>query len=312
MPLLRALASILYSSDQYAKAATAIQRYLDAGGDDAQLRELLPQAYYLAKDYPAAAKGYRVQVDAAYAAGKLPPEKALRLLASAYAQANDDTSYVWALEHLAIAYPKADYWKELVSRAQHSGEKMSDRAFLDSFRLKAAVLGDVSDSDRLTFAMLASRAGFPAEAKKILDDGFAKKAFTGADLGEATKLRESVTRGAAQDRSQRGTAETAAKAAKDGNALVNQGFLEVLEGDPQPGLALMEQGFAKGGLKFQEEDKLHLGIAQYRAGRGADAQATFKSVGGTGGLTALAHVWVLFIQSQQQAPVTAAAASAAK
>jgi len=302
LPMLKALASVLYASEQYPKSAVAIQRYLDAGGDDAQLRDLLPQALYLAKDFPAAAKGYRGQVDAAYAAGKLPPEKTLRLLASAYSQSNDDVSYVWALEHLAVAYPKPDYWKELISRAQHA-EKMSDRVYVDSYRLKAAVLGDVSDGDRLTYAQLALRAGFPAEAKKTLDDGLAKKAFNGADVAEATKLRDQASRGAAQDKAQRAANESSAKTAKDGNALVNQGLLEVLEGDAQPGAALMEQGFAKGGLKFQDEAKLHLGYAQWRAGRPADALATFKGVTGTGGLVPIAHVWILYTQSQLQSTV---------
>ena len=312
LPLLKALASVLYSSEQYAKAVGAIQRYLDAGGTDAQLRDLLPQSYYLAKDYPNAAKAYRAQVDAAYAAGKVPTEKTLRLLASAYSQSNDDDGYTSILERLAVAYPKPDYWKEVVSRAQHA-EKLSDRVYVDGYRLKAAALGDVSDSERLSYAALAARAGFPVEAKKVLDDGFAKKAFTGADLADATKQREQATRAAAQDKAQRATSEAAAKAAKDGNASVSQGFLEVLEGDAAQGATLMEQGIAKGGLKFPEEAKLHLGIAQYRAGRTADALATFKTVSGTGGLVPLAHAWGLLAQSQLQASVSpGAAASAAK
>jgi hypothetical protein len=311
LPLLKARASILYSSEQYAKASVAIQRYLDAGGDDAQLRDLLPQTFYLAKDYTNAAKAYKTQVDATYAAGKVPTEKTLRLLASSYSQANDDTGYLAVLDHLAVSYPKADYWKELVSRALHS-EKMSDRVYVDSYRLKAAVYGDVADSDRLTYATLAMRAGFPAEAKRVLDDGFAKKAFTGADLGDATKLREQANRGAAQDKAQRAASESAAKAAKDGNALVNQGFLETLEGDAPSGVALMEQGIAKDTLKFPDEAKLHLGQAQLRAGRTADAVATFKGVTGGGGLSSMAHVWMLFAQSQLQgaaAPVASASAA---
>ena len=311
LPLLKALASVLYTSEQYPKASVAIQRYLDAGGDDAQLRELLPQTFYLAKDFAGAAKAYKAQVDATYAAGKVPSEKTLRLLASACSQANDDNGYVGALERLAVAYPKTDYWKELVSRALH-GEKMSDRVYIDSYRLKAAVYGDVADSDRLTWAALAMRAGYPAETKRVLDDGFAKKAFTGADLGEATKLREQANRGAAQDKAQRAANESSAKASKDGNGLVNQGFLEVLEGDAASGVALMEQGIAKDSLKFADEARLHLGIGQLRAGRTADAVATFKSVTG-GGLSSMAHVWTLFAQSQLQAaaaPVASASAAA--
>ncbi len=309
LPLLKALATIQYSSEQYPKASAAIQRYLDAGGDDPQLRELLPQTYYLSKDYAGAAKAYKTQVDATYAAGKVPQEKTLRLLASSYSQANDDAGYVTTLEHLAVSYPKNDYWKELVSRALHADTKMSDRVYVDTYRLKSTVFGDVADTERMSYASLAMRIGFPAEAKKVLDDGLAKKTIPAADQGEATKLRDMATRGAAQDKAQRAGNESAAKAAKDGNSLVSQGLLETLEGDAAAGAALLEQGVAKGGLKSPDEARLHLGYAQYKAGRLPDALASFKSVAPAGGTGAIAHVWVLYTQSQMQAAAAPSAAA---
>jgi hypothetical protein len=309
LPLLKALATIQYTSEQYPKASVAIQRYLDAGGDDAQLRDLLPQTFYLAKDFAGAAKAYQAQVDATYAAGKVPSEKTLRLLASSYSQASDDAGYLATLERLAVAYPKKDYWKELVSRALHVDNKMSDRVYIDGYRLKAAVFGDVADSERISYANLALRVGYPAEAKRVLDDGTARKAIPAADLGEAAKMRDQATRLAAQDKAQRGANETAAKAGKDGNALASQGLLETLEGDAAAGAALLEQGVAKGGLKTPEEVKLHLGYAQFRAGRTADALATFKTVAPAGATGAMAHVWVLFMQSQLQAAAAPAAAA---
>jgi hypothetical protein len=287
-----------------------MQRYIDAGGDDAQIRELLPQTLYMNKDFAGAAKGFQTQVDAQYAAGHVPTEKNLRLLASAQAQSDNDAGYVATLERLAVGYPKGDYWKELIARAQHV-EKMSDRLYVDVYRLKAGVFGQVVDSDRLTYASLAMRAGYPAEAKHVLDDGLAKKAFTGADLGEATKLRDQAARGAAQDKAQAATNESSAKAAKDGNALVNLGLLDTYDGDATQGAALSEQGVAKGGLKYPDEARLHLGIAQYRAGRTADALKTFQGVTGAGGTPALAHVWALWVQSQIQAAAAPAAAATA-
>jgi len=311
MPILHAYAQLLYSNQQYDKAQVWMQRYIDAGGDDPQMRELLPQTYYINKDYAGAAKLFKTQVDAFYAAGKTPPEKTLRLLASSLTQAGDDAGYLAALEHLAVDYPKADYWKELVARAGHA-DKFADRLYVDFYRLKTATLGQVSDSERLTYASLASRAGFPSEAKRVLDDGFTNKAFAGADLGEATKLRDQATRGAAQDKSQLGASENSAKASKDGNALVGQGLLEALDGDAARGAALIEQGIAKGGLKYAEDARLHLGMAQLRAGRNTEALKTFQSVNGADGLGALAHVWTLYAQSQIKAAAAPAAPVATK
>lgn len=310
LQMLKALASILYSSEQYPKATVAIQRYLDAGGDDAQLRELLPQTQYVNKDYAAAAKGFRAQVDAAYAAGHVPSEKVLRLLASANTQINDDAGYVVALEHLAVAYPKADYWRELIARAAHT-DKFSDRLHVDTYRLKMQLLGGVTDSERLSYAALAAHAGYPEEAKRVLDEAYATKPFTGADLADANKMRVEINKSVATDRAQQAANEAAARGAKDGNALVAQGLLETVDGNPQQGSQLMEQGIAKGGLKLPEEAKLHLGYAQVRAGRDADALKTFQSVSGPNGLSAIAHVWVLYVQSRLQAAAAPAPVAAA-
>ena len=64
-------------------------------------------------------------------------------------------------------------------------------------------------------------------------------------------------------------------------------------------------------LKQPAEAQLHLGIAQFQAGQFDEARKTLDNVGGSPGITALAHAWSLVAQSQQpQAP--AATASAAK
>jgi hypothetical protein len=309
--ILKALASILYSTEQYPKATVAIQRYLDAGGDDAQLRELLPQTQYINKDYVNAAKGFRAQVDATYAAGKVPTEKTLRLLASAYSQSDNEAGYLAALERLAVAYPKPDYWKELVARAAHT-DKFSGRLWVDNYRLKTQLLGSVSDGERLNYAALAAHAGYPEEAKRVLDEAYASKPFTGADLTEANSLRADVNKAVASDRAQQALNESAARSAKDGNGLVAMGLLQTVDGNPQQGAQQIEQGIAKGGIKNPEEARLHLGFAQVKAGAYADAVKTFDGItSGPNGIVPIAHVWSLYAQSHLQAAAAPAPAAAA-
>ena len=311
LSILKASASILYTAEKYPQAAMAIQRYIDAGGDDPQLRELLPQVQYMNKDYATAAKAFKAQVDATYAAGKVPPEKTLRLLASACSQSDNDAGYVVALEHLAVAYPKADYWKELIARAVRT-DKFANQLYVDNYRLKAQLLGSVADSERLSYAALAAHAGYPEEAKHILDDAYASKPFTGADLAEANKLRAEINKAVASDKAQESINMTSARAAKDGNALFSLGLLQVVDGNASAGLELMQQGLAKGGLRNAEEARLHLGYAQVKAGHDADALKTFQSItSGPNGLVPLAHVWTLYVQSRLQAGTAPAAAPAA-
>jgi len=311
--IMKAQAEILYTDKQYGPAAAAMQRYFDAGGDDPQLRDLLPQSYYLAKDYPNAAKAFLAAVNAQVAAGQVPSEKTLRLLASAQSQNSDDDGYAKTIERLAVYYRKGEhgreYWADVIQRASHV-EKLSDRVYVDVYRLKAAALGQVADSERLSYAALAYRAGFPSEAKRLLDDGLARKAFGGTDAAEAAKLQPQVNKAAAQDKAQAAANEAAARSAPNGEALVSLGLVTALDGDAAHGVALIQAGIAKGGLKAPADARLHLGIAQYLAGSYAEAGKTFDAVGTTGGVGALAHAWSLLAQSQSQ-PVAAPAAAAA-
>lgn len=309
--MLKFLAEILYSSQQYAKAAEALQRYIDAGGNDPQVKSLLPQAQYAAKDYAPAAKAFRAEVDAALAAGQVPTDKQLRFMVSAYLGEKDDAGYLYGLELLAVHYPKADYWRELIGRAREV-DNFSDRLTLDVYRLKVQVLGQVDDRERVNYAALAARAGYPGEAKKVLDDAYANKPFTGADLADANRLRPEIDKSAAADVAQEAANEKSALAARDGNALVGQGLLETTQDHAAKGADLIAQGLAKGGVRQPEEARLHLGYAQVRAGRDADAMKTFQSITGGNGVSSLAHVWILYLKSRQAAAAAPAAAAASR
>ena len=312
LSILKAHASVLYTSEQYPKAAVAIQRYLDAGGDDAQLKELLPQTLYISKDYANAAKGFRAQVDATYAAGRVPTEKTLRLLATSYNESKDEASYNWTLDRLAVSYPKADYWDKEISTAAHA-EKFSDRLYVDKYRLRMQLLGAINDEDRLNYAAMAAHAGYPEEAKIVLDNAYATKPFTGADLADANKMRAEVNKSVASDRAQKAVNESSARSAKDGNALVSLGVLETGGGDAQQGARMIEEGIAKGGVRNPEEATLHLGYAQIKAGRDADAVKTLQTIkSGPSGIVQIAHVWILYAQSRLQAAAPAPAAAASK
>ena len=294
-PIMKALATIYYSDKQYDKAATAMQQFFAAGGQDQQMRELLPQTLYMSKKYPEAAKAFSEQIDAEVAAGHKPDEKTLRLLASAQSQAGDDEGYARTIERLAVAYPKADYWSDVIARATNN--KIDERLHLDLYRLRSAAFGQTPDRDRLNYAATAARLGYPGEAKIVLDQGLAKNAFSGADAAEAKKLNDQVIKSAAQDKTQFAANEASAKSAKDGEALINLGMSVSQEGQAEKGLALVEQGIAKGNLKRPEEGKLHLGIAQWRAGKSDEALKTFQSISGGGSVQSLAHVWTLVVQS---------------
>jgi len=62
-------------------------------------------------------------------------------------------------------------------------------------------------------------------------------------------------------------------------------------GQYDKGIALIQQGIAKGGHKHVDDARLHLGIAYVRAGNRAKANEAFRSVKGTDGAADLARLW---------------------
>jgi hypothetical protein len=306
----RVLIDLLAQDKQYAQAAQRLARYFEAGGNDPRLRELQAQVLYLEPDYPAAAKALQALVDAEAAAGQVPGERHLRLLLSAQSQAKDEAGRDRTLERLAVAYPKPDVWREITSRAA-AAAKFSDREVVDVYRLQAAAPSGLPDAERLSYAALAARAGYPAEARRVLEEGKARNAFAGADAAEAAKLLAGATKSAAADRASAPAAEASARSARDGNALASQGLLYAVDGDPQRGAVLLQQALDKGGLKSPDEARLHLGYAQYLAGDAAGALKSFQGVAPAGGPGALAHAWTLLAQSKLQPHPAAAAAAAA-
>jgi TolA-binding protein len=81
--------------------------------------------------------------------------------------------------------------------------------------------------------------------------------------------------------------------AKEGGALVNNGYNLVIYGQYDKGIALIQKGIAKGGLKHPEDAKLHLGEAYLLAGKADDAAKTLKTVQGGDGTQDLARLWAL-------------------
>lgn len=290
---IQALAGMYYQAKDYPKAITWLNRYLKDGGDDPKMRALLVQTYYLSGDYARAAKEVQAEIQSDEKAGRTPPEEQLQLLVNCAAKQNDKAAYVHAMEKLVAYHPKKEYWADLLNRVQ-TKPGYSDRNSLDLFRLKLA-LGQMNGAaDYMEMAQLALQAGFPAEAVKVVEQGYKSGVLgNGPEAARQKRLRDLAGKNAADDRKTMAQGEAEAAKSKDGTGLVNLGYAYVTTGQFDKGIALMEQGMKKGGFKRPEDAKLHMGIAYLQAGRKAEAIQTLKSVQGTDGVADLARYWVL-------------------
>jgi hypothetical protein len=74
--------------------------------------------------------------------------------------------------------------------------------------------------------------------------------------------------------------------------LVRIGLAYTGLGQFEKGVALIQQGISKRGLRQPNDAQLHLGIALMRAGQKGRAAQAFKSVTGTDGTADLARLWL--------------------
>jgi hypothetical protein len=291
------IAELAYQAKDYPKAIIWANRYYKDGGTDGQARKLIAQAYYLQNDFANAAKELQEQIRAEEHAGQSVPEEQVQLLANAYLKQNNTAGYTSALEKLVTIHPTPEYWADLIGHtANRSG--FADRLQLDVGRLALAT-GTVKTADRyVELAQLALQAGLPGEASAIIQKGTADGVLgsaTGADADRQKRLRALATKSADEDLKTLPSSEREAAAAKDGTALVNTGLAYVGHGQPDKGVALIEQGIKKGGLKYPEDAKLHLGIAYLADGLKDKAVQILGKVDGSDGTADLARLWILQI-----------------
>lgn len=291
---IESIAGTYYRAKEYAKAQQWYARYFKEGGTSQANRTLMIQTQYLSGDLSGASKELMAEIQAAERAGQAPAEDRINLLMNAAVRQKDVAGETFALERLVTYYPKKEYWVTLMSRLQ-SKPSFSDRLSLDTYRLSLATGSMTAAADYSEMAQLALQAGSGAEAKQVIDKGFAAGILGAGPQAERDKrLRDLVNKRVGEAKATEAADEQQAKDAKDGNDLVTLGLNEVYEGQKAKGLQMMQQGIAKGGLKRPEDAKLHYGIAQLAAGDNAKAQATFKTVTGTDGTADLARLWALY------------------
>jgi hypothetical protein len=292
--LLAAAAGQYYGIKEYGKAAAAATRYFQFGGTDKSIRTIYVQSLYLGGNFGGAAREIASDVEAEERLGKTPPEEELQLLANAYLQAKDNAGYGRAMEKLVTYYPKRDYWLNVLANVV-TRQGYNDRLQIDVARLKMDT-GTMRTADEyLDFAQLSLIEGFPIEATRVIEKGYAEKVLgTGADAARHQRLRDLAAKNLAEDRKAVAEAEKQPISSKDGKTLFNEGFNLVLHGKTDKGLVMMQEGIKTGGgFRRPDHAKLQLGYAYYVAGRKERAVEMFKTVQGTDGAAALARLWIL-------------------
>ena len=297
LSIIDTLVKLYANNKDYASALKWGNRYYKEGGTNPQIRTQMIQAYFQSGDFANSAKESLLDVQADEKAGRKPSEEKLQLLANSYLRQKNTTGYIATIEKLLNHYPKKSLWADVISRLQRK-PGFSDRLALDVYRMQLATGNLTATNDYMEMAQLALQAGFPGEAKKVVDEGYTSGALgKGADVDRQKRLRDLVEKRVADNQkviTAGGVDEATATAAKDGNALVNLGYNMFTSGQTAKGISLMEAGIKKGDLKRADDAKLRLGTALVQAGQKGKGTQVLKTVQVTDGTQDLANLWMIF------------------
>lgn len=287
------LARAHFNLKAYPAAAEAARKAQAAGSKAPAVQSVLVRATYLQNDHAGTIRLLEAQQQRD---GKLALDD-LRILASAYGQAKDDANYVRLAETLLRDHGRTEYWPDLLARVQRQ-PGWQPRWDIDVYRLRLQLdMMDEAD-DYLVLADLASKAGLPAEAQKVVDAGYAKGLLgKGSGAAEHNRLRAAVTKQANDDRQNLSAAAARPPSVGDARAATNTfttGAALVSAGQAERGLELMKAALA-GPLPDAAQARLQYAQALAQAGRAAEAAEAFKAVAGHEQLGLLARLWALAV-----------------
>ena len=309
--LVEAIVSIASRLNDHTRVLRWTERYAALGGTQDAVRMVRIQSQLASGDEKGAMAALAARLDAADRAGTTQPESHLRTLLSLQHKTKDPGQQR-TLERLAVAYPRPEYWMDLVVIAARD-PSIPDRTLIEMYRLLRVVGGVKQLELGEELAQLAARVGQPAEALSVVEEAFAAGQMgKGGQAAAHQSLRDQVRKQAATEAADRAAAEAAAKTAPNGNGLVDLGWAMVASQPPgaapaqvEPGLTLIEQGVAKGGLRRPVEARLHLAMAQLAAGRKDAARQTLKALDADAKGDPLAvpvQLWSLFAQAPAMLP----------
>ncbi|MCM2551319.1 tetratricopeptide repeat protein [Burkholderia glumae] len=277
-----ALAGLYFQQKNYPLAIRTAQRYQKAGGGDPEMRTLLLQSYYLSNDCKPVVATLRPALEADTRAGRVPDEASLQMLATCAQRTGDGATYRAALESLVVHHPNPAYQTQLFDAIRTRPGYLSSLD-LDLYRLRRASGGLTSAADYMEMTQLAIVAGSTAEAKQVVDQGFASGVLGHDAQAEREKRLQALA------------AKRAVAPPDPANPVdpVDAGLNQVFAGKAAEGLAQIRQAIAKGGLAHPDLAQLRLGEAYYVAGDKPRAVQAWRAVNGNDGTADLARLWTL-------------------
>jgi hypothetical protein len=288
------LAGIYAQQHNNAKSMQWVEKAKAAGYNGSDLRQIQDYVQGSSGDYGQIARDNAAKIQAAESAGRRPDEDDLLRLADAYRHTNNKAGDLQVKEKLVLNYPSNKQYSSIYLADLPGKAGFSSRFSLELLRLRLASGNLTAAADYMEMGQLLLQAQLPAEAKVVLDKGYAAGVLgTGAEAARQQRLRDLVNKSATDAVASLAKRTADAKAVKTGDDLVAIGAEYASMGKYDEGIELIQQGIAKDSLKHPEDAKLRLGVAMLQSGKGKAAAAKqLRTVQGTDGAPEVARLYV--------------------
>ena len=278
---------------QAAKAMTQLKANVTKYGGTADELSYIAKAELAAGRHAEAIK-FAKQAIAKSSAKPVP----YNILLNAYDATGNKAEFYNTLESAAKVFKTETYWRPFIERARSEPQYRSGDAALDVFRALDAAGVKLSDGDKFEWGKQALSRGLAIEAEAVWAPLFKAGKYGGAsDKSKDTNLRSYAT-AQAEAKADRGGAlqadEKVAAAAPAGVQYADLGQAYMGAGDFAKAITMFQNALTKGQMDAGTVDlvRLRLGIAQFRAGKKADAVKTWQSIKSTNGSAWLARSWI--------------------
>lgn len=223
-----------------------------------------------------------------------PSRDALVLLQNSYYRLHDDAGTQRVLESLALHYPSADSWHDIINLTRAKAGA-SDRGLLEVYRMRN-IVGDLKDHTAyFEAAEVALAAHLPNEAKALVDKAVAARLFAG---DRDQRLINLVNQRLAADQAAMAQVRQAAEAnPHDGNDDVRLAEMLWTYGKYPEAEQLVRRGIKEGALRDPDLAQIVLGHILLSQGKRGEASAAFNAVSKTGKLAMTGRLLALLARS---------------
>jgi len=297
-------ASQLYmQAKQYERSARAAERAALLRPHDTTLLELAGQARYLAGDHWEAVEMIAPLVAATERAGKRPKEEWLQILLNSYYRVDDPRRVAQTWEALLRNHPKPEYWRSVLSAKAAEPRSEQLGLYYLALKLDVGILDEPEGYEAL--ALGALDVALPADAVRVLDQGFRKGIFAGASQARFERMLTHAQAEAAKSGPVLDELARQARRASTGQSDVAVGRAHLSRENYAEAIAALRRGLEKGQLSDPDRARIDLGVAYLKSGREKASRESLLKVSVDSEWRDLAELWALRATETQERNETA-------